>query len=192
MANNLKNYVDYVKPVVRAIRENHNQFYDLAYYEISPEDLFAQDSKDLVNFMDPFGGKFTPKDFTGDIPLAYASFGEETGARVVLELSPENRKKLSEEVVDVFSGEYHREASECLHEWKITRDDTVYVLLEHQYYQQESGFIPSDSWGMIPSDSWGIVTTDRVRPFSFLSDGFGLDYLVDHIDDHHLIHWASE
>ena len=46
MTNNLKNYVDYVKPVVRAIRENHNQFYDLTYYEISPEDLFAQDSKD--------------------------------------------------------------------------------------------------------------------------------------------------
>ncbi len=184
MTNNLKNYVDYVKPVVRAIRENHNQFYDLTYYEISPEDLFAQESKDLVDFMDPFGGKFTPKDFTGDIPLAYASFGEETGARIVLQLSPENRKKLSEEVVDVFSGMYHREASECQHEWKITRDDTVYVLLEHQYYQTDSGFIPSDSWG--------IVTTDTVRPFSFLSDGFGLDYLVDHIDHHHLIYWADE
>ena len=112
MTNSLKNYVDYVKPVVRAIRENHNQFYDLTYYEISPEDLFGQDEKDLVDFMDPFGGKFTPKDFTGDIPLAYASFGEETGARIVLELSPENRKKLSEEVVDVFSGMYHREASD--------------------------------------------------------------------------------
>jgi len=173
MTNNLKNYVDYVKPVVRAIRDNHNPFYNILYDERKPEDLFAVDQESgLLDFTDPTAWET----FTGDIPLAYASYGEETGARIVLELSPENRKKLSEGVIAIMSGEYHREASECRHEWKITRDDTVYVLLEHRYYQQGSGFEASDSWG--------IVTTDTVRPFSFLSDGLGLEYLVDHVDKH--------
>ena len=163
--NNLEKYVDYVQPVVKAINEHHNEFYTLWYYNLSAEDLFAEDG--LVEFMTQ--DKNRPEHFSGNIPMVYAQWGEETGASMVLEISPENRKLLSAEVIKVLSGEYHREASQLLEEWENTSDKTVYVLMDHEYYSTCAGFVPSDSWGGVRNN----VGT----ALDFLSHRLGINYL---------------
>jgi hypothetical protein len=40
--NNLERYVEYVQPVVKVVRENHNMFHRLEYYNLSAEDLYAE------------------------------------------------------------------------------------------------------------------------------------------------------
>ena len=141
--NELKKYVDYAQPVIKAIRENHNQFCLLQYYTVSAEDLTVEQG--LLEFMTET--KNRPEHFNGNITLVYAQYGEETGAGLVLVIPPEERKNLSPEVTKVLAGEYHRERSQLLEEWDNTAKCDAFVILEHKYYSDVSGFEPSDSWG---------------------------------------------
>ena len=133
--NNLKNYVEYAQPVIKAIRENHNEFCLLQYYTVSTEDLTV--SNGLLEFMTET--KNRPEHFSGNIPLVYAQYGEETGASMVLVITPEMRKLLSPEVLDVIKTE-HLEYHE---KWRKTADQTIYLLMDHEYYSTCAGFVPS-------------------------------------------------
>jgi len=124
--NNLEKYVDYLQPVVKTFRENYNQFYRLEYYNLSAEDLTVEEG--LVEFQTQ--DKNRPEHFSGNIPLVYAQYGEETGASMVLELSAEQRKLLSPEVANTILGEHY----------KLWEDGVVYLLMDHEYYQTCSGF----------------------------------------------------
>ena len=175
--NNLEIYVNYAQPVVTAINEHHNELYILWYYNISAEDLFAEDG--LIEFMEPgkyvdnvnVGAKNRPEHFSGNIPMVYAQWGEETGASMVLELSPENRKLLSPEVIKVLSGEYHREHGQVGKDWEECANKTVYVLMDHQYFQTCAGFEPADDYSYISHNNIGDA-------LDFLSRSLGLEYLV--------------
>ena len=124
--NDLKNYVDYAQPVIKAIRDNHNQFHLLQYYTVSAEDLTV--SEGLLEFMTET--KNRPEHFSGNIPLVYAQWGEETGASIVLELTAEQRKLLSPEVANTILGEHY----------KLWEDGVVYLLMDHEYYSNVAGF----------------------------------------------------
>ena len=164
----LKNYVEYAQPVIKAIRENHNEFFNLNYYMVSHEDLKVE--RHVLNFLN--GKMFLPEHFNGNIPLVYAQYGEETGASIVLYLTPEERKNLSPEVTKVLAGEYHRERSQLLEEWEITANESVFVLMDHEYYSDVAGFAPSDSWG-------GVTNNDNLdHVINFLSHTLGIPYLT--------------
>ena len=115
--NNLNKYVDYLQPLVKTFKENYNQFYCLEYYNLSAGSITAEDG--LIEFMTEH--KNRPEHFSGNIPMVYAQWGEETGACMVLEISPEQRKLLSPEVLDVIKTE-HLEYHE---KWRKTADQTV-------------------------------------------------------------------
>lgn len=162
--NNLERYVEYVQPVVKVVRENHNMFHRLEYYNLSAEDLYAEDG--LIEYQSQ--DKNIPEHFSGNIPMVCASWGEETGASIVLELSPEQRKLLSPEVIDVIKGE-HLEYHE---KWRKTAEQTVWLLMDHEYYQTCAGFAPSDEF----EDS-----TNLLEAVDFISHRLGLNYLT--VDD---------
>tara|TARA_R100001224_G_scaffold104083_1_gene77118 strand:- start:67 stop:579 length:513 start_codon:yes stop_codon:yes gene_type:complete len=159
MKNNLEIYVDYVKPVVKSINEHHNEFYDLQYYSLSPEDLTAEDG--LVEFMTE--RKNRPEHFSGNIPMIYAQYGEETGASMVLELSAEQRKLLSPDVATTLLGE----------QYKLWEDGVVYLLMDHEYYQTCSGFTVTEQ---IDPTNGGVGNA-----LDFVSRSLGLDYLSIHV-----------
>tara|TARA_R110002096_G_scaffold170811_6_gene343382 strand:- start:1849 stop:2373 length:525 start_codon:yes stop_codon:yes gene_type:complete len=161
--NNLQKYVNHVQPVVNAIREHNSEFYLLWYYNLSAEDLFAEDG--LIEFQTKT--KNRPEHFSGAIPMVYAQWGEETGASIVLEISPEQRKLLSPEVIDAIKGE-HLEYQE---EWVKTPDKTVYLLMDHEYYQTCAGFAPSNEFKDSVDIGWAL---------DFLSHRLGLNYLNIH------------
>jgi len=177
--NDLKNYVNYAQPVIKAIRENHNDFHLLQYYTVSAEDLTV--SEGLLEFMTET--KNRPEHFSGNIPLVYAQYGEETGASLVLYLTPEERKKLSPEVAKVLAGEYHRERSQLLEEWENTTNKPVFVLMEHQYYSDVAGFEPSDSWGGVRNnvgETIDFLSTTLGIPYLTIQDPYcGLEYHLD-------------
>lgn len=170
MKNNLEIYVDYVKPVVKSINEHHNEFYLLQYYNLSPEDLFEEGT--LVGFMTK--NKNRPEHFSGNIPMIYAQYGEETGASMVLEISPENRKLLDPKVIKVLSGKYHREAGQVTEDWEKCANKTVYVLMDHQYFSTCAGFEPADDYSYISKNNIGDA-------LDFVSRSLGLDYLTIHV-----------
>jgi hypothetical protein len=159
MKNNLEIYVDYVKPVVKSIKEHHNEFYDLQYYNLSPEDLTAEDG--LVEFVTE--RKNRPEHFSGNIPMIYAQYGEETGASMVLELSAEQRKLLSPDVATTLLGE----------QYKLWEDGVVYLLMDHEYYQTCSGFTVTEQ---IDPTNGGVGNA-----LDFVSRSLGLDYLSIHV-----------
>ena len=159
--NNLEKYVNYVQPVVKAINEHHNQFHLLWYYNLSAEDLFAEYG--LIEFQTEH--KHRPEHFSGNIPMVYAQWGEETGASLVLEISPEQRKLLSPKVVAAIKGD-HLEYQE---QWRKTADKTIYLLMDHEYYQTCAGFAPSDEFKDTVNIGW---------VFDFLSHRLGLNYLT--------------
>jgi len=178
--NNLQIYVDYAQPVVKTINEHHNQFYTLWYYNLSPEDLFAEDG--LVEFMTQ--DKNRPEHFNGNMPMVYAQWGEETGASMVLELSPENRKLLSPEVIKVLSGKYHREHGQVGEDWENCADETVYVLMDHQYWQTCAGFEPADDYSYISGNNIGdaldFISRSLHQPYFLIHKGYSdLDYILD-------------
>lgn len=161
MKNNLEIYVDYVKPVVKSIKEHHNEFYDLQYYSLSPEDLTVEDG--LVEFMTE--RKNRPEHFSGNIPMIYAQYGEETGASMVLELSAEQRKLLSPDVATTLLGE----------QYKLWEDGIVYLLMDHEYYQTCSGFTVTEQ---IDPTNGGVGNA-----LDFVSRSLGLDYLSGHVGE---------
>jgi len=134
--NNLKNYVEYAQPVIKAIRENHNEFFRLQYHTVSPEDLVIEEG--LLELAKT-KTKYLFEHYSGNIPLVYAQWGEETGASMVLVITPEMRKLLSPEVLDVIKTE-HLEYHE---KWRKTADQTIYLLMDHEYYSTCAGFVPS-------------------------------------------------
>ena len=162
--NNLQRYVEYVQPVVQSINEHHNGFYRLQYFNLDPEDLFAEGG--VIEFQRSVT-KCLPEHFDGDLPAVLAGWGEETGASLVLEISPEHRERLSPEVVDVIRGE-HLEYQE---EWVKTPDKTVYLLMDHEYYQTCAGFAPSNEFKDSVDIGWAL---------DFLSHRLGLNYLNIH------------
>tara|TARA_R110000803_G_scaffold25371_6_gene60663 strand:+ start:6500 stop:6994 length:495 start_codon:yes stop_codon:yes gene_type:complete len=153
--NNLEKYVSYAQPVVKTINEHHNEFYRLEYYNLGAEDLFAEDG--LVEFQTQ--DKNRPEHFNGNIPMVYAQYGEETGASIVLEISPENRKLLSPEVANTVLGEHY----------KLWEDGVVYLLMDHEYYQTCAGFTVTEQ---IDPTNGGVGNA-----LDFLSDRLGLNYL---------------
>jgi len=153
--NNLEKYVSYAQPVVKTINEHHNEFYRLEYYNLGAEDLFAEDG--LVEFQTQ--DKNRPEHFNGNIPMVYAQYGEETGASIVLEISPENRKLLSPEVDNTVLGEHY----------KLWEDGVVYLLMDHEYYQTCAGFTVTEQ---IDPTNGGVGNA-----LDFLSDRLGLNYL---------------
>ena len=159
--NNLEKYVNYVQPVVKAISEHHNEFFRLQYFSVSAEDLVAENG--LIEFHTQT--KNRPEHFNGEIPLVDVQWGEETGASLVLEISPEHRKLLSPEVLDVIKTDYF----EYHEKWRKTADKTVYLLMDHEYYQTCSGFAPSDEFE---------DTVEVGYAFDFLSHRLGLNYLT--------------
>tara|TARA_R100000781_G_scaffold104116_1_gene67796 strand:- start:52 stop:561 length:510 start_codon:yes stop_codon:yes gene_type:complete len=162
--NNLAYYVDYVKPVVKTINLHHNQFYLLQYYSLSPEDLTVEEG--LIEFMTE--DKNRPEHFSGNIPMVYAQYGEETGASMVLELSVEQRKLLSPEVATILLGEHY----------KLWEDGVVYLLMDHEYYQTCSGFTVTEQ---IDPTNGGIGNA-----LDFLSDRLGINYLTLDLGNTHL------
>ena len=163
--NNLQKCGEYVQPVVQAVREHHNEFCSLQYFNLDPKDLFTY-GDGLIEFQNhPI--KYLPEHFDGDLPAVLANWGEETGASLVLEISPEHRERLSSDVVDVIRGE-HLEYQE---EWVKTPDKTVYLLMDHEYYLSGSGFAPSNEFKDSVNIGWAL---------DFLSHRLGLNYLTIH------------
>ena len=156
--NNLEKYVSYAQPVVKTINEHHNEFYRLEYYNLGAEDLFAEDG--LVEFQTQ--DKNRPEHFNGNIPMVYAQYGEETGASIVLEISPENRKLLSPEVANTVLGEHY----------KLWEDGVVYLLMDHEYYQTCAGFTVTEQ---IDPTNGGVGNA-----LDFLSRRLGINYLNIH------------
>ena len=157
--NNLERYVEYVQPVVKVVRENHNMFHRLEYYNLSAEDLYAEDG--LIEYQSQ--DKNIPEHFSGSIPMVCASWGEETGASIVLELSPEQRKLLSPEVATILLGE----------DYKLWEDGVVWLLMDHEYYQTCAGFTVTEQ---IDPTNGGLV-----EAVDFISHRLGLNYLT--VDD---------
>jgi len=155
--NNLQRYVNYAQPVVKAVRENHNEFQRLEYFSVNAEDLFVEEGF-LIEFMAQ--DKYDPKHFNGVIPLVYAQWGEETGASLVLELSAEQRKLLSAEVAAIILGE----------DYKLWENGVVWLLMDHEYYQTCSGFTVTEQ---IDPTNGGVGNA-----IDFLSRGLGLNYLT--------------
>jgi hypothetical protein len=162
--NDLKNYVEYAQPVIKAIRENHNQFHLLQYFTVSPEDLTVEAG--LLNFMSET--KNRPEHFSGNISLVYAQWGEETGASIVLEISPEQRKLLSPEVLDVILNTSEERGNASVEEWRKHAKIGSYILMDHEYYSDVAGFVLSDSWGGVRNNV-GEAT-------DFLSHRLGIPY----------------
>tara|TARA_Y100000590_G_C15101645_1_gene781465 strand:+ start:36 stop:575 length:540 start_codon:yes stop_codon:yes gene_type:complete len=178
--NNLQRFVNYAQPVVKAVRENHNEFHRLEYFSVNAENLFVEEGF-LIEFMTE--DKYDPKHFNGAIPLVYANWGEETGASIVLEISPEQRQLLSPEVINVIQGEN----LEYAEEWRKTAEQTIYLLMDHEYYQTCSGFAPSEEFKDSVNIGWAL---------DFLAHRLGLNYLT--IDfpysrtEYMLIEWEEE
>ena len=164
--NDLKKFVNYAQPVVKAVKENHNEFHRLEYFSVNAENLFVEEGF-LIEFMAE--DKYDPKHFNGAIPLVYANWGEETGASIVLEISPEQRQLLDPEVIKVLSGKYHREHGQVSEDWEKCANKTVYVLMDHEYYQTCSGFAPSEEFEDSVNIGWAL---------DFLAHRLGLNYLT--------------
>jgi hypothetical protein len=162
--NELKNYVDYVQPIIKAIHDNHNQFHLLQYFTVNAEDLTV--SNGLLEFMTE--AKNRPEHFNVEvginnaIPLVYAQYGEETGASLVLELTAEQRNLLSPEVANTILGEHY----------KLWEDGVVYLLMNHEYYTDVAGF---KVWQQFDPTSGGVE-----EAIKFLSSAMGIGfYTVD-------------
>lgn len=167
--NNLNKYVDYLQPVVKTFRENYNQFYLLQYYNLSPEDLSIDHG--LLEFMTEH--KNRPEHFSGNIPMIYAQYGEETGASIVLELSAEQRKLLSPDVANTLLGE----------QYKLWEDGVVYLLMDHEYYSDCSGFtvtkqIDPTNGGV--GNALDFLSCSLNLPYFYIEEGYSdLEYILD-------------
>jgi len=154
--NTLEKYVHYVQPVVQTISDQYNPSYLLQYFSVSPDDLFAVEG--MVGFFTQ--DKHLPEHFSGDIPVVYAQWGEETGANIVIQLSAEHRALLSPDVATVLLGE----------QYKLWEDGVVYLLMGHEYCQTCSGYTVTEQ---IDPTNGGVGNA-----LDFLSRSLGLDYFL--------------
>jgi hypothetical protein len=167
----MKAFVDNVQPVIQEIRKSHNQFFRLEYFAFSPEDLYEDSG--CIDYQSE--KKYNPEHFDGPINAIYAQFGEETGAALLLEITPEVRSSLSKEVVDVLCDRDQQGDIEFIKNWNDSANQTVYFFLDHRYYMNGGGFELSDE-----HDQMHGYLGDG---FSFLTQRLGLPCLNDTIDD---------
>ena len=187
----MKAFVDKAQPVIQEIKRVHNEFIRLEYFAFSPEDLYEDGgvidyiadgpkSEGVANWEYP-EAKYSPEHFDGPINAIYAQFGEETGAALLLEITPEVRASLSSGVVDVLCDRGEQGDMEFIRAWKESADKTVYFRMDHSYYLQGSGFELSNDCDQI--------TTSLGAGLSHITQRLGLTYLDDMIDD--LLYEAS-
>ena len=73
--NNLQQYVNYAEPVIKVIREQHNEYLVLNYFSVSAEDIFAKGG--YIEFGTKGDLTMDLGDLKGDIPMIYANTQEE-------------------------------------------------------------------------------------------------------------------
>jgi len=173
----MKTFVDNVQPVIQEIRKSHNQFFRLECFRFSPEDLYTNEGciDYIVDGKEDKEGKYNPEHFDGPINAIYAQFGEETGAALLLEITPEVRSSLSKEVVDVLCDRDQQGDIEFIKNWNESANQTVYFFLDHRYYMNGGGFELSDEHDQLHRYLG--------NGFSFLTQRLGLPCLDDTIDD---------
>jgi len=175
--NTMKSFVDRAQPVVREIKRVHNEFIRLQSFAFSPEDLYEEYG--TIDFIKD--NKYNPEDFDGPINAIYAQFGEETGAALVLEITPEVRSSLKIGVVDVLRSFGEEGDMEFIRGWEESADKTVYFRLDHVYYMSGSGFELSNDCDPI--------TTNIGGGLCHITHRLGLTYLNEMVDD--LLHEAG-
>ena len=168
----MKSFVDRAQPVVREIKRVHNEFIRLEYFAFSPEDLY-NDGNGVIEFQTD--NKYNPEDFNGPINAIYAQFGEETGAALMLEITPEVRSSLKIGVVDVLRCFGEEGDIEFIRGWEESADETVYFRMDHVYYMSGSGFELSNECSQI--------TTNLGGGLEHITHRLGLSYLNELIDD---------
>jgi len=173
----MKAFVDKAQPVIQEIKRVHNEFIRLQSFAFSPEDLYEEYG--TIDFIKD--NKYNPEDFDGPINAIYAQFGEETGAALVLEITPEVRSSLKIGVIDVLRSFGEEGDMEFIRGWKESADKTVYFRLDHVYYMSGSGFELSNDCDPI--------TTNIGGGLCHITHRLGLTYLNEMVDD--LLHEAG-
>ena len=167
----MKSFVDRAQPVIQEIKRVHNEFIRLQYFAFSPEDLYEEYG--TIDFIKD--NKYNPEDFNGPINAIYAQFGEETGAALMLEITPEVRSSLKIGVVDVLRCFGEEGDIEFIRGWEESADETVYFRMDHVYYMSGSGFELSNECSQI--------TTNLGGGLEHITHRLGLSYLNELIDD---------
>ena len=173
----MKAFVDKAQPVIQEIKRVHNEFIRLQSFAFSPEDLYEKYG--TIDFIKD--NKYNPEDFDGPINAIYAQFGEETGAALVLEITPEVRSSLKIGVIDVLRSFGEEGDMEFIRGWEESADKTVYFRLDHVYYMSGSGFELSNDCDPI--------TTNIGGGLCHITHRLGLTYLNEMVDD--LLHEAG-
>ena len=164
----LKKVVNFLQPVVKSINKHHNQFYECDYFTVAPEDLLLdEESLSLVEFMT--ADKNLPEHFNGEIPLIHMRWGEETGASIVLWLTPEHQKLLDSVTHTALMGTVFEE--------RLTA-----VLLTHEYYQTTAGFgvfdrIHAEDWMYNHHDATAREEYIFYKSLNFILEELGLSYI---------------
>ena len=167
----MKAFVDKAQPVIQEIKRVHNEFIRLESFAFSPEDLYEQYG--TIDFIKD--NKYNPEDFNGPINAIYAQFGEETGAALLLEITPEVRASLKIGVVDVLRSFGEEGDMEFIRGWEESADKTVYFRLDHTYYDYGGGFELSNDCDPI--------TTYLGAGLCHITHRLGLTYLNEMVDD---------
>jgi len=167
----MKVFVDNAQPVIQEIKRVHNEFIRLEYFAFSPEDLYEQSG--VIDYIKD--NKYNPEDFDGPINAIYAQFGEETGAALLLEITPEVRASLSSDVVDVLCDRGEQGDIEFIRAWEESADKAVYFRMDHCYYMYDSGFELSNDCDQI--------TRYLGDGLCHITQRLGLTYLNEMIDD---------
>ena len=173
----MKTFVDNVQPVIQEIKRSHNQFFRLEYFAFSPEDLYevggvidyiTDGPKSEIKGTKPWDmypeAKYDPEHFDGPINAIYAQFGEETGAALLLEITPEVRASLSKGVIDVLCDRGEQGDIEFINAWEKSANETVYFRMDHVYYMYGGGFELSNE-------------CDQITPYL----GHGLEHIVQRL-----------
>ena len=145
--DSLQIYADYVRPVVEAIREHHNEFHRLEYLSVKPEDLHVID------------GKIVFDRFVGDLSLVRVTRDGATGS-CILQIEPKHRDFISAEVVQILVGEN-------LEKWEKTANKIVWIPLDATRVPP-LGYMLSDDIEEIEYIGYAL---------DFLSQRLGLTYL---------------
>ena len=167
----MKAFVDKAQPVIQEIKRVHNEFIRLQSFAFSPEDLYEEYG--TIDFIKD--NKYNPEDFDGPINAIYAQFGEETGAALLLEITPEVRSSLKIGVVDVLRSFGEEGDMEFIRGWEESADKTVYFRLDHTYYDYGGGFELSNDCDPI--------TTYLGAGLCHITHRLGLTYLNEMVDD---------
>jgi len=167
----MKAFVDKAQPVIQEIKRVHNEFIRLQSFAFSPEDLYEEYG--TIDFIKD--NKYNPEDFDGPINAIYAQFGEETGAALVLEITPEVRSSLKIGVIDVLRSFGEEGDMEFIRGWEESADKTVYFRLDHTYYDYGGGFELSNDCDPI--------TRYLGDGLSHITHRLGLTYLNEMVDD---------